>query len=83
MSSGKDHIDCESEEEARYLKIWIEAGLDEVKIPEDKKYLKAVLTGLEALKEKIDQTIYEHVSSIVNQKLRGKIMQKLQGELFK
>ncbi|MEK6598826.1 MAG: N-6 DNA methylase [Deltaproteobacteria bacterium] len=83
LSSGKDHIDCESEEEARYLKIWIEAGLDEVKIPEDKKYLKAVLTGLEALKEKIDQTIYEHVSSIVNQKLRGKIMQKLQGELFK
>ena len=83
LSSGKDHIDCESEEEARYLKIWIDAGLDEVKIPEDKKHLKAVLAELEALKEKIDQTIYEHVSSIVNQKLRDKIMQKLQGELFK
>jgi len=82
LSSGKDQIDCQSEAEAEYLKIWIEAGLDEVKVPTDASYLEEIVTELKALKEKIDQIISDHISSITNQKLQHKILQKLQGELF-
>ena len=32
--TGKEHIKCDTEDEARYIKIFIEAGLDEAKIPE-------------------------------------------------
>jgi type I restriction-modification system DNA methylase subunit len=82
LSSGKDQIDCQNEAEAEYLKIWIEAGLDEVKVPTDASYLEEIVTELKALKEKIDQIISDHISSITNQKLQHKILQKLQGELF-
>ena len=80
--SGKDYIDCQSEAEAEYLKIWLESGLDEVRVPKDESYFSKILPELKALKERIDQIIYDHISSITNQKLRSMILQKLQGELF-
>lgn len=82
ISSGKDHIDCSSEAEAEYLKICIESGLEEIKVPKDESYLAKILPELKALKEKIDQIISGHISSITSQKLQQKILQKLQGELF-
>jgi type I restriction-modification system DNA methylase subunit len=82
LSSGKDHIDCQSEPEAEYLKIWIESGLEEVKVPKDESYILKILPELKALKERIDQIITDHISSIASQKLQNKILQKLQGELF-
>ncbi len=82
LSSGKDHIDCQSEAEAEYLKIWLESGLEEVKVPKDESYLIKILPELKALKEKIDRIISEHISTITSQKLQNKILQKLQGELF-
>jgi hypothetical protein len=82
VSSGKNHVDCQSETEAEYLKIWIESGLEEVKIPRDESYISKILPELKTLKEKIDQIISDHISSITSQKLQNKILQKLQGELF-
>jgi type I restriction-modification system DNA methylase subunit len=82
LSSGKDQIDCQNEVEAEYLKVWIEAGLDEIKVPTDASYLSGIVPELKALKERIDQIISDHISSITNQKLQHKILQKLQGELF-
>ncbi|MDI6890164.1 MAG: N-6 DNA methylase [Thermodesulfovibrionales bacterium] len=82
LSSGKDHIDCQSEAEAEYLKIWLESGLEEVKVPKDESYISKILPELKALKEKIDRIISDHISSITSQKLQRKILQKLQGELF-
>jgi len=82
LLSGKDHIECQSEAEAEYLKIWIESGLDEVKVPKDESYILKILPELKALKEKIDQIISDHIFSITSRKLQNKILQKLQGELF-
>ena len=82
LSSGKDHIDCQSEAEAEYLKIWLESGLEEIKVPKDESYLLKILPELKALKERIDHIISDHISSITSQKLQQKILQKLQGELF-
>ncbi|MFZ6017426.1 MAG: HsdM family class I SAM-dependent methyltransferase [Nitrospirota bacterium] len=52
LSSGKDLIECESESEAEYLKIWLESGLEEVKVPKDESYISKILPELKALKEK-------------------------------
>ena len=82
VSSGKNYIDCQNEAEAFYLKIWLDLGLDEVKMPTDVAYLSKILPELQALKEKIDKVITDHISFITSQKLRKKILQKLQGELF-
>lgn len=82
LSSGRNYIDCPSEAEAEYLKIWLESGLEEVKVPKDEAYILEVLTELKKIKEKIDRTISDHISSITSQKLQGRILQKLQGELF-
>lgn len=82
LSSGKDFIECQSEVEAEYLKIWLESGLEEVKVPKDESYLSKILPEFKALKEEIDQIISDHISTITSQKLQQKILQKLQGELF-
>ncbi len=82
ISSGENLIDCQSETEAEYLKIWLESGLEEVKVPQDETYISKILPELTTLKEKIDQIISDHISSITSQKLQNKILQKLQGELF-
>ncbi len=82
LSSGKDFIECDNETEAEYLKVWLNSGIDEIKVPKDEIYLSKILPELKALKEKIDEIISEHISSITSQKLQQKILQKLQGELF-
>lgn len=82
LLSGKDLIECQNESEAEYLKIWLESGLEEVKVPKDETYILKILPELNAIKEKIDQIISDHISSITSQKLQQKILQKLQGELF-
>ncbi|MCG2710695.1 MAG: hypothetical protein L6246_10325, partial [Thermodesulfovibrionales bacterium] len=82
LVSGKEHIECSTEAEAEYLKLWTESGLEEVKVPKDEAYISKILPELKALKEKIDRIISDHISSITSQKLQQKILQKLQGELF-
>ncbi|MDI6890168.1 MAG: hypothetical protein QMC83_04410 [Thermodesulfovibrionales bacterium] len=64
------------------MKIWIESGLEEVKVPKDESYLLKILPELKSLRERINQIISDHVSSITSQKLQRKILQRLQGELF-
>ncbi|MEW6675464.1 MAG: hypothetical protein AB1348_05615 [Nitrospirota bacterium] len=64
------------------MKIWLESGLEEVKVPKDDSYITKILPELKALKERIAQIISDHISSIRSQKLQNKILQKLQGELF-
>ncbi len=78
LYSGKRSIDCASELEARYLKVWLEAGLDQVKVPQDESYLQAIVPQLERLKQKIDETIAASVNSIVaGAKIKEKILHRL------
>ena len=77
LYSGKDDIDCASELEARYLKVWLEAGMEEVKVPKDEAYLKTIIPELESLKAKIDDAIKAHLSFIANVKTRDRILRQL------
>jgi len=81
--AGKERIQCVNEEEARYLKVWLDAGLtEEVKAPTDEKYLKHILPELEELHTNISRIISEHLESITSQKLCNQIIHHLQKKLF-
>jgi hypothetical protein len=81
--AGKDFIQCSNEEEARYLKVWLDAGLyEDVKVPNDEKYLRRILPELEKLQARITRIISEHIESITSQKLQNQIMHHLQRKLF-
>ena len=81
--AGKQRIQCANEDEARYLKVWLDAGLtEEVKAPTDEKYLKCILPELEELYTNISKIISEHLESITSQKLRNQIIHHLQRKLF-
>jgi type I restriction enzyme M protein len=81
--SGKKYIMCPSEEEARYLKIFLESGLEEVKMPNDNKYLKTILLELEKLKARTDKIVNSYLESIVSTKIKMKIAHQLWSEIFK
>jgi type I restriction enzyme M protein len=81
LYSGKQSIDCASELEARYLKVWLEAGLDSVKTPRDEDYLKVIVPELESLKQKIDEIIAPYMDSIVNVKTKDRILRQLWMEI--
>ncbi|MEK7450250.1 MAG: hypothetical protein AAB019_12310 [Planctomycetota bacterium] len=49
------HIQCQSELEAQYLKIWLKHGLTTIEIPKDEKYLAEIMPIL----EKVEKIVYE------------------------
>ena len=83
LYSGRQSIDCSSELEARYLKVWLEAGLDSVKTPKDEAYLKVIVPELESLKQKIDEIIAPYLNSIVNVKTKDRILHQLWVQITK
>ncbi len=40
--SGKDYIECDSKEEARYIKVFLDADMQDICIPKNKEYLKQI-----------------------------------------
>jgi type I restriction-modification system DNA methylase subunit len=83
LYSGKEYIDCASEPEARYLRVWLQAGMAEVKVPKDEGYLETIVPELESLKAKIDADIEAHLSFIANPRTRDRILHQLWQEITK
>ena len=83
LYSGKNFIECRSEDEARYLKIFLEAGLTKVRVPKDDEYLKTILTELETLKLKIDRIINSYLESILDIKIRKRLREEVWSEISK
>jgi len=74
---GKERIDCKSKNEAIYLKLLLEAGFEEIKIPKDEGYLEQIIPELKRLKQKADAVFEGHLSSILDPKLREHILHQL------
>lgn len=83
LSSGRQYTDCASEMEARYLKVWLEAGLESVKIPKDEDYLKEIVPELESLKQKTDAIFEDYLGSILDPRLRQRLFHQLWQEATK
>jgi len=83
LYSGKNFIQCRSEEEARYLKVFLDAGLREVYVPKDNEYLKSILPELEKLKAKTDEIIKFYIDGILDHKIRERIKREVYIEITK
>jgi len=83
LYSGKKYIECRSEEEARFLKVFLDAELDEVYVPKDDEYLKTILPELERLKAKTDEIINSYLETILDRKIRERIRYEVYMEITK
>ena len=83
LYSGKNFIQCRSEEEARYLKVFLDAGLREVYVPKDNEYLKSILPELERLKAKTDEIINFYIDGILDHKIRERVKREVYIEITK
>ena len=83
LSSGREHVDCTSETEARYLKVWLEAGQESIKIPKDADYLEEIIPELENLKQKTDEIFEDYLGSILDPRLRQRLLHQLWQEVMK
>ncbi|KPK96101.1 hypothetical protein AMJ80_01925 [bacterium SM23_31] len=73
LYSDKKYIECRSEEEARYLRVFFSMGLNEIYVPKNDEYLKSILPELEKLKKRTDEIIDDYLYGILSRKKRAQI----------
>lgn len=66
-------IECQSEEEARYLKALNDSGMAKIYVPEDDEYLRNILPELERLKTRTEEILNEHLYGILSRKMRRQL----------
>lgn len=80
----QNFIECRSEEEARYLKVFLDSGLTtEIFVPKGDEYLKSILPELESLKKRIDEIIDSYLESVLNRKIRQRVRHEVFMEITK
>lgn len=83
LFSGKTFIECRSEVEARYLKIFIDLGLTEIYVPKDDAYLQGILQELEKLKTRTDEILNSYLETILDRKIRERLKHEVYMEVAK
>ena len=83
LYAGKNFIECSSEAEARYLKVFFEAGMRSVCIPKDEEYLESILPELESIKARIDEVINFYLESVLDRKVKEEVKREVFIELTK
>jgi hypothetical protein len=83
LYSGKNFIECRSEEYARYLKVFIDAGMTKICVPRDDEYLKIILPELEQLKTRVDGVINSYLEAIMDNKTKAKLKHSVFMEIMK
>lgn len=83
LHSGKEVIECRSEAEARYLKVFLDAGMTELSVPEDEEYLKSILPELEAMKKRIDDILYDFLEGVLKRSDRESLRRLVYIEMTK
>lgn len=76
-------IDCRSEEEARYIKIFIDMYAQEVYVPNDDNLLKEVLEEIEDLKIESDKILNVFLRTIRKRSNREKLKFMVYKDLLK
>jgi hypothetical protein len=75
-------VPCRSEEEARFLRVFVDAGLTEVEVPDDDAYLRTILPELEQLKSKIDTIVNSYLDTIRDTRTRERLRHEVYAELL-
>ena len=82
LHSGSQFVDCQSEMEARFLKVLLSYGFDEVKVPTDESYLSVILPQLEELDERINSIIESYLEPITNARVRDSLKRRIHSEII-
>ena len=83
LRTNGDAIDCRSETEARYLRIFLELGLQEVAVPASDEYLKQILPDLEYLKNRADDILDEHLETIFDPRVKARVRRDVYSQITK
>ena len=83
LCSDKECIECRSEEEARYLNVFLDIGLTEVGVPQDDESLKAVLPKLERLKSRTFEIIDSYLATVLDRRVREQVRHEILAEITK
>jgi len=78
----REAVECRSEAEARYLKVFVDAEMREIFVPKDEEYLQEILPELEKLKEKIEKIITFYTDTIPR-KIRDRVRTEVYLEITK
>ena len=73
LHAGRKTIECRSEEEARYLRVFIDIGAPDIMVPKDDEHLASILPELERLKRRTDEIINDGVDGILNRRIRQQV----------
>ena len=74
-------LDCRSEAEARYLRIFVELGWHEIAVPASDDFLKQILPDLEYLKRRADEILDEHLETVFDARIRVKVRRDVYAEI--
>src|SRR5438874_9224140 len=83
LRTNGDAIDCRSEAEARYLRIFLDLGLHDVAVPACDEYLNQILPDLEYLKRRVDEILDEHLETVFDPRIKAKVRQNVYAEITK
>ena len=75
LIAGKEIFDCESEAEAKYLKVFIELSWQRVYVPVDTDYLEEIVPRLVYLKKRLDEIIDNGLKRVFGRKIRRETKQ--------
>jgi hypothetical protein len=75
-------LECRSEEEARYLIIFFELGLKDIRVPKDEGYLKSILPEFEKEKKRTDEILDFYTDAILNRQIRERVKNEVYMEVL-
>lgn len=70
---SEEYLECRSEEEARYIKVFMDLTARSIYIPKSDEVIKKVLPELERIHKKTDEVLADFSSALFQRSLREKL----------
>ncbi|MCD6531933.1 hypothetical protein J7K99_05790, partial [bacterium] len=80
---GRSTVECASKEEAEYVAMFAEIGVDEIVLPRNQHELAEILVRLKELKQYADNVLNTKLSGVVNPKTRRSLYSAVWKEILK
>ncbi len=73
LISGRKKIVCDSENEAKFLRVFIECGFSAVMVPTDERLLKALVPVFEKRQKEINEVVEEYLEGVQQPKVKEQL----------
>jgi hypothetical protein len=82
LHSSTQFVDCQSEPEARFLRVLLKYGFDEVKVPTEESYLSVILPQIEELDERIGSIVESYLEPMTNARVRDSLRRRVHSQII-